>query len=62
MSGDEGTTATNAANTASVGSAQTQQMSPLPSGTVPMPKPLNREKEPGLITPSCEAPAVRRRI
>ena len=40
MSGDEGTTATNTANTASVGSGQMQQMSSLPSG-IPMPKPLN---------------------
>ena len=40
MSGDEGTMATNTTNTASVGSAQMQQMSPLLSG-IPMPKPLN---------------------
>ena len=39
MSGDEGTTATNTASTASVGSAQMQHSS-LPSG-IPMPKPLN---------------------
>ena len=39
MSGDEGTTATNTASTASVGSAQILQSSLL-SG-VPMPKPLN---------------------
>ena len=39
MPGDEGTTATNTASTASVGSAQMQQSS-LPSG-IPMPKPLN---------------------
>ena len=39
MSGDERTTATNTASTASVGSAQMQQSS-LPSG-IPMPKPLN---------------------
>ena len=39
MSGDEGTTATNTASTASVGSAQMQQSS-LPSG-IPMPNLLN---------------------
>ena len=60
MSGDEGTTATKRANTASVGSAQMQQMSFLPSG-ISMPKPLSFEnvaanwkkklKEPGMITP-----------
>ena len=41
ISGDEGTTATNTASTASVGSEQIQQSS-LPSG-IPMPKPLNRD-------------------
>ena len=40
MSGDEGTTATNTASTASVGSAQIMQQSSLPSGIL-MPKPLN---------------------
>ena len=39
MSGDEGTTATNTAGTASVGSAQMQRSS-LPSG-IPMPNLLN---------------------
>ena len=40
MSGDKGTSATDTTNTASIGSAQMQQMSSLPSG-IPMPKPLN---------------------
>jgi len=34
MSGEEGTTATIAANTASFGSAEMQQMSSMPSGTI----------------------------
>ena len=57
-SGEEGATATNTANTASVGSAQMQQSS-LPSG-IPMPKQLildnvaanwKKFKGPGIIAP-----------